>query len=191
MGLQKVYKTIEIEELVKEIGIWSNNPSEKKMELFSDLNQAKEYAIQTIQKLVGLSPSFSLLTRKLRYLTDPFDIDVQVAQKKLSATISSTPEDPSKIHIEFLTKSSTAQHTQATLNQALRMLTSTSSDLSYLDSRISTSRDFLSKAYAAAGKSGGPGGPGGMGVGAGFGAFDGMEEDLLAGGGAGGEFWEE
>lgn len=53
MELQKVYKTIEIEELVREIGIWSNNPSEKKMELFSDLNQAKEYVVQTIQKLVG------------------------------------------------------------------------------------------------------------------------------------------
>ena len=121
-------------------------------------------------------------------------LSAQVSEKKLQATVTASGTDASKSYVHFHAASSSTKEASASLSQAYTMLSSTAWSMSSLDSRISSSKEFLTKAYNAASRMGpggqGPGGPGGMDPMLGFGG----EEDLMGGGGGGShgvDIWEE
>lgn len=110
----------------------------------------------------------------------------QVAEGKLAARIvASTQAGSDELFIEFLSEQPSSSSTSASLSQSLFALAATSQHVSALDARLSSSRDFLSKAYNAASRASGYAG---RGAGGGQDSMDmigfGGEEDLMAGSGS-------
>ena len=218
--LQAVYKTIELEQVARHIGTLSDaRPSEDDAARENgdaaqngdvaligaangvaapaspllDAADAEPEAAATQSAPATMQPlrpaSFTNAAEAIAFVKAR--IQSLVATKQLSARIVTDPQT-SRDYLEFLPVTKTTTESTQALQATFDTLQRAKWTISNLDTQISTSRDFISKAYAAASSSRASGN--GMG-----GAFGGdsvmqqlmMEEDLVSRGEMGGKMVDD
>lgn len=181
--LGNVYKTIELDEVVRNIQIVQTNPDPAAIAagqiIFPDPEQAKNFIRQAVQALVreAVDPPFQHASSELILV-------IQVAERKLTAIIKPAQSPAQGEYLEFLVVRPSPVESAQALQRSLALIRNSSWSVSQLDKSISSSRDFLNKAYTLSGRGTGSGaGAGGMDHGFDASAFHpgnfAAEEDLL------------